>query len=1323
MRPRRTFQRRSLRGWFLTTSCVLAAGAAAAATPAERIGQARALHASGRSLAAQAALEGALADPGLQAPEARLPALTALLDICLESRAQGCVGRHVSAYMAAAQAAPMADPAEAAVRLQTATYYFDAARLGLGRAEITAQILDGPGWSTEIAGRRELYLRRALLAAEVRLGQGQRAEAGAAADRLLSMVAGLSNPEADRAGVARAAAGAIAVLVDAGQAERAYGLYRATAATLPEALPARSVDLAAHRLTEARLLGGRGELRGARSAVEAALSLIRTLELEAPTRARLLGEGLTLQAATCAAAGDLACAREALAAQPPAVGADGPDEARDAYLAARAAVAALSGEAAPAPDARDAPDGRGGTYRLVAAALAASPGPERGAALTAAAGRLSAQAPEDLGAWGALGPLLVSLLLAEGPSAVQDPDAAFALFQLAARGGSAFDADAVAALARAPGELERRATHPALRLPPRRDRLERVAVPAGLAAAAATPPDGGALRHDAGKRLQLRDFAVRIARAETAGGLAKTGAGPTTLRALQAVLGPREAALAVARTPGGLAYLCVRRSGAVWRTGTADLARAKLDGRLVQQALTAGHAPSERLDAQFPVEAAGRLHDVYIRPFADCLKPGDGIVWLPGVAGLAAPLSVMLPAAPPKLEGGGWDLARADWLVRRHAISYAGSAALLTATRRAAATGGGDFDFLGVGDPVLTGETATGEARGAVATRGARVAGLAPLPETRDELLASAKGFRTSRLLLGPEATERRLRAQVTGAYTYVSFATHGLIREDLQGLAEPALVLTPVAGDDPLDDGLLTASEIADLNLRARFVALSACNTANFDLDQLARDLPALSSAFAVAGVPATLATLWPVDSETGRQVVTGAFERLRADGAAPAEALASAQRAFLVAPPGKAWLHPRFWAPFVVLGDGGAAVAPRPPQGVGLGSVEVLTTRGGEVLGLDRTGGATAARLISDADGAGRHGAAVRAAGPEGEAWRRESPGVGASRPTFRLGATLVTTGYRAGPDGRYAPVLEAVDAGGRPAGVWRAEPAAEGRDAFVLAGTAVDAGRAVLAVGELGLRGAARGRGGRLRLLETGPELLPRVLAEIDLPSGGSPAEATVSPLGGDLLVTYTDRAAPPAARPGATLDDWEEPLCAVHPVTWIELRDGRTGALKARRELAGEVAVSAIANGARVLLGGAAAPACGEDARASVAAVGPDLAPRTLWTDPSLGASEVRALAALPDGRILVAASKAAVVDFTPPPAPGAAADPYRWRRTDRTFSGMLLTLGRDGRAGPPRLLDSGSNVIVTALEASRSDDVLLGGSLAGEAAIFHLKVGR
>jgi CHAT domain-containing protein len=62
--------------------------------------------------------------------------------------------------------------------------------------------------------------------------------------------------------------------------------------------------------------------------------------------------------------------------------------------------------------------------------------------------------------------------------------------------------------------------------------------------------------------------------------------------------------------------------------------------------------------------------------------------------------------------------------------------------------------------------------------------------------------------------------------YGIVYFATHGLVAGDVKGLAEPSLVLSIPRQPTEFDDGLLTASEVAQLKLNADWVVLSACNT-----------------------------------------------------------------------------------------------------------------------------------------------------------------------------------------------------------------------------------------------------------------------------------------------------------------------------------------------------------------------------------------------------------------------------------------------------------------------------------------------------------------
>src|SRR5262249_42365199 len=133
--------------------------------------------------------------------------------------------------------------------------------------------------------------------------------------------------------------------------------------------------------------------------------------------------------------------------------------------------------------------------------------------------------------------------------------------------------------------------------------------------------------------------------------------------------------------------------------------------------------------------------------------------------------------------------------------------------------------------------------------------GLAPLPETADELRAVARrlGVPETELKLGPLATETVVKTADLRNYRIVYFATHGLVAGEVKGLAEPALALTLPRDPSELDDGLLTASEVAQLKLNAEWVVLSACNTAAGDKPG-AEALSGLARAFFYAGARALL-------------------------------------------------------------------------------------------------------------------------------------------------------------------------------------------------------------------------------------------------------------------------------------------------------------------------------------------------------------------------------------------------------------------------------------------------------------------------------------
>jgi CHAT domain-containing protein len=199
--------------------------------------------------------------------------------------------------------------------------------------------------------------------------------------------------------------------------------------------------------------------------------------------------------------------------------------------------------------------------------------------------------------------------------------------------------------------------------------------------------------------------------------------------------------------------------------------------------------------------------------------------------------------------------------------------------------------------------------------------GLAPLPETAGELRAVAKrlGAPETELKLGSSATETAVKTTDLRDYRIVYFATHGLVAGEVKGLAEPALALTLPRDPSELDDGLLTASEVAQLKLNAEWVVLSACNTAAGDKPG-AEALSGLARAFSYAGARALLVSHWRVDSEAAARLTTSTFEALQKDQRiGRAEALRRAMLAYMNDTSGPRNGYPDYWGPFSIVGEGG--------------------------------------------------------------------------------------------------------------------------------------------------------------------------------------------------------------------------------------------------------------------------------------------------------------------------------------------------------------------------------------------------------------------
>ena len=187
------------------------------------------------------------------------------------------------------------------------------------------------------------------------------------------------------------------------------------------------------------------------------------------------------------------------------------------------------------------------------------------------------------------------------------------------------------------------------------------------------------------------------------------------------------------------------------------------------------------------------------------------------------------------------------------------------------------------------------------------------------ELVARTTG---GTALLNELATETEFK-RVVHECDYLHLSTHGVAE------TETPLFSRVLLGPTGTDDGNLTVREIFELGLRADLVTLSACETGRSfpsgGHDFSERDRLGLIEAFLHANARSVLASLSPI-SDRATALLMGRFYQELTARQPKVEALAIAQRAMLrgevnqpstpKVPASQSFTHPRYWAPFILVG-----------------------------------------------------------------------------------------------------------------------------------------------------------------------------------------------------------------------------------------------------------------------------------------------------------------------------------------------------------------------------------------------------------------------
>jgi CHAT domain-containing protein/Tfp pilus assembly protein PilF len=279
--------------------------------------------------------------------------------------------------------------------------------------------------------------------------------------------------------------------------------------------------------------------------------------------------------------------------------------------------------------------------------------------------------------------------------------------------------------------------------------------------------------------------------------------------------------------------------------------------------------------------SAQELYRVLIAPVARDLAGQTAVVVVPDGPLWDVPFQALEPRAR-------------HFLIEDAAISYVPSLAVLRETARMSRerrSAPAPRELLAVGDP----------------------AGHERIPEAARQVreIERLYGAQSSRVLTGEEATEASLKAEA-GKYRVLHLASHAIL-DDANPMYSHALLAKSGS-----EDGVLEARELMALDLRAEVLVLSACETAR-GLAPAGEGINGMLWAAFVAGAPATVASLWRVESSSTAELMIG-FHRhwleARRSGTpfAKAASLAAAARQLIAS---ATYAHPFYWAAFSVVGS----------------------------------------------------------------------------------------------------------------------------------------------------------------------------------------------------------------------------------------------------------------------------------------------------------------------------------------------------------------------------------------------------------------------
>ncbi|MEK6481763.1 CHAT domain-containing tetratricopeptide repeat protein [Catalinimonas sp. 4WD22] len=333
--------------------------------------------------------------------------------------------------------------------------------------------------------------------------------------------------------------------------------------------------------------------------------------------------------------------------------------------------------------------------------------------------------------------------------------------------------------------------------------------------------------------------------------------------------------------------------------------------------------------------SAYTLYHTLIAP-AEPLIQGKNLIVIPDGGLSYLPFGVFIKSLPEDNKSTYFNL---PYIIKDHQIAYAYSATLWQESLKARKRNS-EIKYLAFAPSFNQKKSSSLDTAGAavLAIADEERGSLANLKGTTAEVNAIANHF-NGQFYEGATANEQLFK-EYASSYDIIHLATHAII-DDMYPMNSRLLfsiqedniqnegfrngdsrngdswnrdTLSRDSANKQSEDGNLYAWELYNMKLNAQMTVLSACNT-GFGKLQRGEGVMSLGRAFAYAGCPSIIMSLWPAQDQATAEIMVNFYQAL-SDGMSKDEALQKAKTQYLTTT-NELFAHPFYWAGFVVQGD----------------------------------------------------------------------------------------------------------------------------------------------------------------------------------------------------------------------------------------------------------------------------------------------------------------------------------------------------------------------------------------------------------------------